>query len=857
MNRKQWLMLMGALIAFLSVVICVMIVFNSHVQTIYLGLKKGITLMNARSMIAALLTKLICATILVVSGVYCVYLHYQTFENNRYITLASAFFLGAGVIMTLMDYKVLFYATGQSKRVWQLGGDISLMLFTGIMLRILLFGRTTKWPSVANALYILIHFCMACAMALSTPVKSWRLLKWYGYFAWAMPALMVAISFRAGLSLWRGMRLLMMVALLLFVMLVGASKIDTLNNLYTTYLDLTPYFVVIYTQLVFAMVFRFQRKDIILGRTALSRLQEMHIYEQLLVRNTMLRSFHTLDEFCRRSQEIVDNAHNVREELMELSHSLQTAADGLSTSMPYTRLNNISLKLDLSQTSLDIVFCHVQLELQQTVPFESIRFTVNCPPQCHVSCDPNLLIRACHTLVRSMADISSSGHVCLDAKIFGENVGVLLHTDIHGKRHEARRIIRLLRRGGTDLENTTDEDLSLLMAKTILSAHGTRIGVSNAKNHLSLNWQLPRWQDKPDEPPSPEDQVAEGSHHSIRVVLVSTSTSQINFVRSSLNHSFYSLRIFKDINKLLNHLQSAHVNVIIVGTLSINITSVDFCRAIRKSYSLGLMPIILIHPNDAFALESSFVQLVNDVILEPFSHTELNRRILSLSMLQRSTEELRRARLEFLQSQMNPHFIFNAISAIMPLCIRAPHKAYALLGSFSDYLRGNLFPRQNNCPILVQKEIDLIRAYLTLENVRLEDRIVFTIAEEYDEDSIIFPLLIEPVVENSVKHGLNDKESPSTTILHIDVRVIQHEDVLDIVIKDDGIGFDISRMNDQPHKPSGGHRSIGLSNLNARLNLYYGASLTIESAVGQGTCVSFSIPNHYDFAPLEALPQNS
>ena len=99
----------------------------------------------------------------------------------------------------------------------------------------------------------------------------------------------------------------------------------------------------------------------------------------------------------------------------------------------------------------------------------------------------------------------------------------------------------------------------------------------------------------------------------------------------------------------------------------------------------------------------------------------MGQRVLSLAMMQRSTEELRLARLEFLQSQMDPHFIFNAINVIMPLCLRDPKQAYALLGNFSDYLHGNLFPKESNSPIYVYEEVDLIRAYLALENARMPD----------------------------------------------------------------------------------------------------------------------------------------
>ena len=221
-------------------------------------------------------------------------------------------------------------------------------------------------------------------------------------------------------------------------------------------------------------------------------------------------------------------------------------------------------------------------------------------------------------------------------------------------------------------------------------------------------------------------------------------------------------------------------------------------------------------------------------------HRQRRQRVFSLSMLQRSTLALQQARLEFLQSQMNPHFIFNVISAIMPLCMTNASKAYDLLGSFSEYLRGNLFPKQTNTPIPVYEELDLVRAYVALENVRYQDRIHCHIVEDYSEEAVIYPLMLEPLVENCVKHGLR-KDVPDAE-LHINVMLHEQDGQLDICVQDDGRGFDTTAFAQHEQEMNPAHHSVGLSNLNARIRLYYGTALAISSQVGEGTCITFSIP---------------
>ena len=219
----------------------------------------------------------------------------------------------------------------------------------------------------------------------------------------------------------------------------------------------------------------------------------------------------------------------------------------------------------------------------------------------------------------------------------------------------------------------------------------------------------------------------------------------------------------------------------------------------------------------------------------PYSPDQLIKKVKSLLALKHATDASIQAQMEFWQAQMNPHFIFNSMNSIMQMCINQPMEAYELLGSFSEYLRGHLFNLSLDNISTLEKEMDLITAYLSIEKARFGDHIQYTLENDGDADFPILPLLIEPLVENSIKHG-----SKQTKKVHVLVKIDQQADVLTVTVADNGSGMDQAMIR-QILNQSASSRSIGLNNLCSRLKYYYNTVPLIESAPGQGTKISFSI----------------
>jgi sensor histidine kinase YesM len=196
---------------------------------------------------------------------------------------------------------------------------------------------------------------------------------------------------------------------------------------------------------------------------------------------------------------------------------------------------------------------------------------------------------------------------------------------------------------------------------------------------------------------------------------------------------------------------------------------------------------------------------------------------------QRIEREATLANLRALQAQIEPHFLFNTLANVTSLIDPAPAMAKRMLESFIRFLRASLAATRNQSTTLAD-EAELIAAYLDVLEIRMGARLRYEI--EVPESLHAFtlpPMLLQPVVENSIRHGLEPKVDGGS------VRFSARRDGADVVIEiaDTGVGF-------APTTRGG----VGLTNLRDRLRLIYGdrASLTVGENGGGGAAVAIRVP---------------
>ena len=178
-----------------------------------------------------------------------------------------------------------------------------------------------------------------------------------------------------------------------------------------------------------------------------------------------------------------------------------------------------------------------------------------------------------------------------------------------------------------------------------------------------------------------------------------------------------------------------------------------------------------------------------------------------------------------MQSQMKPHFIFNTLGAIRTLIMSNPKVAYEMTTNFSKYLRANISTIEPGEKIPFSQELDHIKAYVAIERERFKNRIMVIYEIECDH-FYLPPLSVEPLVENAIKHGICKKVSGGT----VKISSKEYDDRFEVIVEDDGVGFDTSVLNSNDNT-----KSIGLKYIILRLKQVSNADFEITSEVGKGT----------------------
>jgi len=201
--------------------------------------------------------------------------------------------------------------------------------------------------------------------------------------------------------------------------------------------------------------------------------------------------------------------------------------------------------------------------------------------------------------------------------------------------------------------------------------------------------------------------------------------------------------------------------------------------------------------------------------------------------LQEQEKLLLAAKIEALKSQINPHFLFNTLTSISSLIRSQPDTARMLIIKLSALLRRLLRSHQHF--VTLREELESIDEYLDIETVRFGPklRVIKEIAP--DTLGVIVPsMILQPLVENSIKHGLSRKVGPGA----ITIRSRLEGGRAVIEVEDDGMGFMLERL-EQPMSSG-----IGLANVRERLSVVYGTAyqLTLTSEPGQGTSARIEVP---------------
>ncbi len=207
--------------------------------------------------------------------------------------------------------------------------------------------------------------------------------------------------------------------------------------------------------------------------------------------------------------------------------------------------------------------------------------------------------------------------------------------------------------------------------------------------------------------------------------------------------------------------------------------------------------------------------------------------------------QLAEARLDALQRQLDPHFLFNTLNTVSALVERDPSGVRRMIGQLSDLLRHSI-DAGSSPEIPLRRELELLERYVDIMRVRFEDQLEITVrADPNTLDALVPNLVLQPLVENAIKHGVEERSDGG----RVEVEATLDGDSLVLRVRDNGSGmspWSAATMDTSAEPSAGGRRGIGLRNTATRLAELYGPKFrfTMGPDVAGGTLAEVRLPYH-------------
>jgi sensor histidine kinase YesM len=338
----------------------------------------------------------------------------------------------------------------------------------------------------------------------------------------------------------------------------------------------------------------------------------------------------------------------------------------------------------------------------------------------------------------------------------------------------------------------------------------------------------------------PSVETYEGHEPLYTILAVDDEYSSLKAITNLLTVEQYAVTAVTSGDEALKELaKNGCYDLCILDIMMPGMSGFDVCRIIREKYSLLELPILLVTAKSQYTdLTAGLAAGANDFLEKPYNHMELKSRVGTLVQLKRSADELVRKELSFLQAQIKPHFIYNTLNTILSYSYTDHPRSRKLLHHFSTYLRSCFDFKETADVVPLAKEVALLHAYVEIEKARFVDMLDVDIQIDPAAMDIPIPsLIIQPLVENAIHHGIMKKESGGS----LTVVVMRDKAGLYIEVKDDGVGMaaDTGRSGEGPGV---NRRGVALDNIRKRLFHLYGRPLIIRSEAGKGTSIIVSIP---------------
>ncbi|MPL65727.1 Sensor histidine kinase RcsC [bioreactor metagenome] len=513
----------------------------------------------------------------------------------------------------------------------------------------------------------------------------------------------------------------------------------------------------------------------------------------------------------------------------------------------------------------DIILHPENIQLKDTVELviatcrilagqKNLTFINAVDPSIIVYSDQTKLQQILHNLIENAVKYTPAGEIHISSTLSGNQVTIHIADTGRGIPEDQ---LSAIFSPYIQIEGETDgqykgSGLGLSISKTLVELQGGTIWVKSQENDGSVfSFTLPAGSRQAAREAAQQHTPLENTDNHLRttdtqaaILIVDDEPVNLSILENYLGQQPY--QITKAINgrSALEEIAKMDYDLVLLDLMLPDLSGYEVCQHIRKRFTPLELPVLILtvrnKPDDiVLALEIG----ANDYLAKPFNKRELLARVSSLLLMKKSLKLAVKSERDLLLSQIKPHFFYNVLNTIMGFCITDPRKAYDLLGEFSLFISNRLHYCSIKHFIELGEELTTIRSYLKIETARFGDLLRYEIYCNAPLTYPISPLLIEPLVENAVKHGIREKRNGGCVTVNIETV----EEGVQITVTDDGAGMTPERLEDIQNSRLGAV-GIGLANVRRRLELDYNQPLHITSSPDAGTTVWFLLPNETTIA---------
>ncbi len=548
-----------------------------------------------------------------------------------------------------------------------------------------------------------------------------------------------------------------------------------------------------------------------------------------------------------------------QENLIIIAHMGRRLSNLVNDILDYSKMKNGNIILHKSSVDLESVVSLVFKILRYTTKNKKVKFESKIEPGSFlVWADENRLKQIMYNLIENAVKFTEEGTITVAATKINGNINISVKdTGIGIPKAMHENIFKSFEQvNPKDTREYRGTGLGLSVTKQLVEIHGGKIGVISEEgvgsefiftlkesNKKNIDLKADDFYIEPivwDEFTMEEEtNFKHNVGGEFSILAVDDEKANLKVLLNVLLMEKFNVTAVTSGKEALKLLEDGlKYDLCILDLMMPRISGIEVCKKIREKYSALDLPVLMLtaksDPNDLFL---GFEAGANDFLVKPYNLGEMKARVNTLLQLKKSVRCVIASETAFLQAQIKPHFIYNALSAIASFTTREPLKAKELILDLSDYLRGSFNFNRKDDFVFISKELETVNAYLSIEKARFKDRLKIEIYVGEDTNIKIPQLIIQPLVENAVRHGILEKEEGVT----VKISIQREQSYVYIKIEDDGIGISqdrISQIINGKDKKAG----VGILNVNRRLINYYGRGIEIESIIGIGTKIFMKFP---------------